>query len=161
MYCKHCGKQIADNSKFCSHCGKPLDENATDYMKSIHHFVASNMKKIRIILILLLCLVMGWLWYVNTDSNKIVGEWQREVRIGKEIVIYNDDGTFEHKTISPSFGDASTKGEWEIKKGIITTSFMWNGDKYYDRYEIIKLNSNDFIFKNVKESNERHFKRVK
>ena len=96
MYCKHCGKQIADNSKFCSHCGKPLDENATDYMKS-----------------------------------------------------------------TPSFGDASTKGEWEIKKGIITTSFMWNGDKYYDRYEIIKLNSNDFIFKNVKESNERHFKRVK
>ena len=57
MYCKHCGKQIADNSKFCSHCGKPLDENATDYMKSIHHFVASNMKKIGIILILLLCLV--------------------------------------------------------------------------------------------------------
>ncbi len=21
MYCKHCGKQIADNSKYCQHCG--------------------------------------------------------------------------------------------------------------------------------------------
>ena len=22
MYCKHCGKEIADGSKFCQHCGK-------------------------------------------------------------------------------------------------------------------------------------------
>lgn len=21
MYCKHCGKEIADDSKFCQHCG--------------------------------------------------------------------------------------------------------------------------------------------
>lgn len=24
MYCKHCGKEIADDSKFCQHCGKSL-----------------------------------------------------------------------------------------------------------------------------------------
>lgn len=26
MYCKHCGKQIDDNSTFCNHCGKQLVE---------------------------------------------------------------------------------------------------------------------------------------
>ena len=23
MYCKHCGKEIAEDSKFCKHCGEP------------------------------------------------------------------------------------------------------------------------------------------
>ena len=26
MYCKHCGKQIADDSKFCQHCGGSQDD---------------------------------------------------------------------------------------------------------------------------------------
>ena len=27
MYCKKCGKQIADNSKFCKYCGTLVDES--------------------------------------------------------------------------------------------------------------------------------------
>ena len=27
MYCKHCGKEIADDSTFCQHCGKQIAEN--------------------------------------------------------------------------------------------------------------------------------------
>lgn len=27
MYCKHCGKEIADDSKFCQHCGGKLDND--------------------------------------------------------------------------------------------------------------------------------------
>lgn len=27
MYCKHCGKEIADDSKFCQYCGKAQDNN--------------------------------------------------------------------------------------------------------------------------------------
>lgn len=26
MYCKHCGKEISDNSKFCQYCGKPQND---------------------------------------------------------------------------------------------------------------------------------------
>ena len=26
MYCKHCGKQIADDSKFCQHCGRSKED---------------------------------------------------------------------------------------------------------------------------------------
>lgn len=25
MYCKHCGREITDGSKFCNRCGKPQD----------------------------------------------------------------------------------------------------------------------------------------
>ena len=25
MYCRYCGKQIADDSKYCNYCGKCLD----------------------------------------------------------------------------------------------------------------------------------------
>lgn len=27
MYCKHCGKEIADDSKFCQHCGGKQEES--------------------------------------------------------------------------------------------------------------------------------------
>lgn len=31
MYCKHCGKEIADDSKFCQHCGgKQLESEVKD-----------------------------------------------------------------------------------------------------------------------------------
>ncbi len=30
MYCKHCGKEIADDSKFCQHCGGILIEESQD-----------------------------------------------------------------------------------------------------------------------------------
>lgn len=29
MYCKHCGKQIADDSKFCQHCGGSQEDSTT------------------------------------------------------------------------------------------------------------------------------------
>ena len=29
MYCKYCGKQIADDSKFCQHCGGNLEDTIT------------------------------------------------------------------------------------------------------------------------------------
>lgn len=29
MYCKHCGKQLDNDSKFCSGCGKPLSKSTS------------------------------------------------------------------------------------------------------------------------------------
>ena len=161
MYCKHCGKQIADNSKFCQFCGKSLEGNATNIIELLRHFIVTNRKVIRIVIIILICATIGILWYINTPNYKIVGEWQREIRIGTEINIFNDDGTFEHKTLSSGFGDTSTKGEWTISNNILTTSFLWEGQKWYDKYEIIELSSDKFVYKNIKEDRERHFKRTK
>ena len=27
MYCKHCGKEIVDDSKFCQHCGGKQEDS--------------------------------------------------------------------------------------------------------------------------------------
>ena len=35
MYCKHCGKEIADDSKFCQHCGGEQDFNSKPINKSV------------------------------------------------------------------------------------------------------------------------------
>lgn len=34
MYCKYCGKEIADDSKFCSNCGKALNGQKSFVFKS-------------------------------------------------------------------------------------------------------------------------------
>ena len=44
MYCKHCGKEIDDNSKFCQYCGKSLESNTINYFESIKTFISSNKK---------------------------------------------------------------------------------------------------------------------
>ena len=30
MFCKHCGKEIADDSKFCAFCGTNIEEKASE-----------------------------------------------------------------------------------------------------------------------------------
>lgn len=34
MYCKYCGKEIADDSKFCSNCGEALNGQKSFVFKS-------------------------------------------------------------------------------------------------------------------------------
>ena len=34
MYCKHCGKEIDDNSSFCNHCGKYQGDTPPDIPKN-------------------------------------------------------------------------------------------------------------------------------
>ena len=123
MYCKHCGKEIADDSKFCQYCGKSLESNTINYFESIKTFISSNKKIVKIVIRILICIAIGWIWYINTPSYMIVGEWQREIRGDTEIEIFNSDGTFESKTLSPGFGDTNIKGEWSISGSFLTTSF--------------------------------------
>lgn len=159
MYCKHCGKEIAGDSKFCKFCGKSLEGNSINYMESIKAFISSNKKIVWIVLGLLFCVCIGWIWYINTPSHRIVGEWQREIAIGTEVEIFNSDGTFESKTLSPGFGDVSTKGKWSISGKTLTRSFWWEGEEYTDNYIIVKLNSDEFVFMHEKEGREKHYKR--
>ena len=41
MYCKHCGKEIDDNSSFCKYCGKPQD-NRVSTPNSLIDFVTKR-----------------------------------------------------------------------------------------------------------------------
>lgn len=45
MYCKHCGKEIAGDSKFCNHCGKSQgNEETTNIIEPAKRFYTSNKK---------------------------------------------------------------------------------------------------------------------
>ena len=73
MYCKHCGKEIADDSKFCQYCGKSLESNTINYFESIKSFISSNKKIVKIFIGILICIAIGWIWYINTPSYIEIG----------------------------------------------------------------------------------------
>ena len=163
MYCKHCGKEIDDNSTFCKHCGKPLNGDATNFnIEPIKRFLLSNMKAGKVIFAILLCVLIGYFWYSKTPSNQMVGEWVWEARHETITEKFNSDGTFEYHSES-AFGDYRVSGNWEMNGKTFKTTF-WSRDEQKnlsDTYEIITLNSDELVFKHINESRERHFKRKK
>ena len=48
MYCKHCGKEIADDSKFCQHCGGKQD-NISDSAQSVESITDKESSKGKVI----------------------------------------------------------------------------------------------------------------
>ena len=55
MYCKHCGKEIEDNSLFCKYCGGNLGENVT--VKEVQ-YIAIQQPKSQFVAIIL-CIFLG------------------------------------------------------------------------------------------------------
>lgn len=88
MYCKHCGKEIEDNSSFCNHCGKPLNGDQK----------ALNNKFVWIIYLMWalanLYLLMGEKYYNCSSyffpftSNDEVYNWSKDYYDFSEYVIY-------------------------------------------------------------------------
>ena len=69
MFCKHCGNQVEDNSKFCHACGNKLESNITQSTTKIQLpliliFVAIGL----VLLSLLLTLNMG----DNIDAKDVI-----------------------------------------------------------------------------------------
>lgn len=68
MYCKHCGKEIADDSMFCRYCGGQLLEKAKTREKPLQGFKSLSKKwQIAIMLyavwfLLSICLWLGNVW---------------------------------------------------------------------------------------------------
>lgn len=60
MYCKHCGKEIADDSKFCQHCGKAQNGKIA-YFKGILD------KKTLIELVAIVIVAVSF--FIAVDSN--------------------------------------------------------------------------------------------
>lgn len=48
MYCKHCGKEISDDSKFCQYCGGKQDVNYST-PNSIHNNNDDKDKKVKVV----------------------------------------------------------------------------------------------------------------
>lgn len=164
MYCKHCGKEITGDSKFCNHCGKSQDnEKYTNIMESIKRFYTSNKKLVSYTLCIILCAIVVYVWYSNSPSNKIVGEWQREVRGGTDIEIFKSDGTWKSIRKFPgNHRDYRTNGTWEMYKGKTLVKTFWSNDEgryLSDTYEVVSISSSELMFKHKNDNRERHFQR--
>lgn len=48
MYCKHCGNQISDNSKYCQFCGGKQDDSVAPNMGSDESYTKLDQKTIEI-----------------------------------------------------------------------------------------------------------------
>lgn len=115
------------------------------------------------ILFFFLCAIVVYIWYSNLPSNKIVGEWQREVRGGTDIEIFKSDGTWESITKFPGdHRDYRTNGTWEMFKGKTLVKTFWSNDEgryLSDTYEVINISSDELVFMHKNENRERHFQR--
>lgn len=79
MYCKHCGKQIDDDSTFCKYCGKSLEEpiktldNSTNSSEiptnSFKSLFNLDKRKIDIILALVLWVIIGLIIAIASSNN--------------------------------------------------------------------------------------------
>lgn len=116
-----------------------------------------------ILFFFILCAIVVYIWYSNLLSNKIVGEWQREVRGGTDIEIFKSDGTWESITKFPGdHRDYRTNGTWEMFKGKTLVKTFWSNDEgryLSDTYEVINISSDELVFKHKNENRERHFQR--
>ena len=102
MYCKHCGKEIADNSKFCQHCGAIQESPSAPIPKSVaksinrqsvtvsnssylwKRFFGSMIDKA---IILLLCLIVVlFITSFNYDFAGELGKFSAFFHMSKESV---------------------------------------------------------------------------
>lgn len=78
MYCKHCGKEIAGDSKFCQHCGKQLAENKGNVANSnsiIGYWLSTFNKKY--VFLYAIWLVLNVLFLCFGKSEIGVRGWNR------------------------------------------------------------------------------------
>jgi hypothetical protein len=67
MYCKHCGKEIADDSKFCQYCGAPQKEE--------HHNILTKFNNINLSYKAKFLIVVYGLWVLLNLYWFITGNW--------------------------------------------------------------------------------------
>lgn len=63
MYCKHCGKEIDDDSKFCNHCGKPQNDRN---VSSKGFLSKKTIKELAITIFFMIVIVS---FFIAVDSN--------------------------------------------------------------------------------------------
>lgn len=69
MFCKNCGKELNDNSKFCMHCGTNLEEN-TIHSSNTESTTINKKKKPKITVKILLFLMFCMFFSIAIDIAK-------------------------------------------------------------------------------------------
>lgn len=80
MYCKNCGNEIKEDSKFCPKCGEKI--NSDSYKNVMSTVNKRNVKKSIILLIgIVTVFVLAVIWIISsrkTDLERMVGTWNEE-----------------------------------------------------------------------------------
>ena len=82
MFCKHCGKEVPDNSVFCTECGKPLGDTAprptAPTVDARELGITSRSIVMAILLTIVTCGIYGLYWFVvlTNEMNKLSGRDQ-------------------------------------------------------------------------------------
>ncbi len=82
MFCKHCGKEVPDNSVFCTECGKPLGNTAprptAPTVDARELGITSRSIVTAILLTIVTCGIYGLYWFVvlTNEMNKLSGRDQ-------------------------------------------------------------------------------------
>lgn len=126
MYCRYCGKQISDGSRFCTNCGKPQNESASEQNNSTVE--APRKKKIGLIIGIVAVVVallgggfLGWMYYrhvqeqeaVRVDEEARVAE---EARVEWESYVSDLQDWLEKKKQSEEFYILDGNAERELKE---------------------------------------------
>lgn len=126
MFCKNCGKEIAENVRFCSGCGSEVNVtavpgnsmNTSNQVSSASPKKKSKLKIVLIIVLVIVLLIVGILIYAGTHSFLKVDDV-------KDGVLYG----YENETIGDALERYFTDCSWE--------SFVADTDDAIDVVEFV------------------------
>lgn len=132
MYCKKCGKQIADDSVFCSYCGASVEQvanNESDKNKEGSNVSSSKKSKKTIYIIASIIILVIGFFVLNGVIQKQRADREME-RMIEEIAAevkhkYSFVGTYEN--------NMTGSGHIKLELNGDNTAVMYLGDDKYSR----------------------------
>lgn len=140
MFCKYCGNEVAENTKFCTKCGKPIVNEAVQNKVHTLEIIRSKNKKskkpyviIGVLVIIVCLLVGGGFGYSKISSQDVDRGYTRESTVSdvKRAEMLKLDSSFKPKV---NYMNAQTEVFNEDKQIYEYRSTGEKTDKVYSLY---------------------------
>lgn len=116
MFCKNCGKEIDQNTKFCNHCGAPQESDASSAVANANQAPApkknNSLKLIIVAAVVAVCFAIGALVIApsmsksTNDNNQTSNTSQTQTEENNAVT--EQDNTSEEKTLTAIDGGYNT-----------------------------------------------------
>ena len=142
MYCKYCGKQIDEDSKFCKECGKSLN-----IIDSSNNYIGFFQKHLVLIALIVIWYFIGYLYssayYDREDSGIIFGMylvtpiivgllyWVYKHNCKYQIRLFNNDDSIKTKLLKYAYLAYTYFIPFACSDGL--------GNAYFDYFVILGL----------------------
>ena len=140
MFCKYCGNEVAENTKFCTKCGKPIVNEAVQNKVHTLEIIRSKNKKSKKpyviigVLVIIVCLLVGGVFgYSKISSQDVDRGYTRESTVSdvKRAEMLKLDSSFKPKI---NYMNAQTEVFNEDKQIYEYRSTGEKTDKVYSLY---------------------------